>query len=70
MGPFAAAQRTLLPEAMMFRTAIPRHELFVRASARGLPVGALEDGGGAASVFDSLRAEIEGKLDGGAGVSP
>jgi chromosome partitioning protein len=55
----------LLPAAMLFRTAIPRHELFVRASARGLPVGALEDGSGAAAVFDSLRAEIQAKLDGG-----
>jgi chromosome partitioning protein len=63
-----AALRQLLPEAMMFRTMIPRHELFVRASARGLPVGALEDGSGASAVFDSLRGEIEAKLEpGGAG---
>lgn len=59
------ALRMLLPEAMLFRTAVPRHELFVRASARGLPVGALEEGSGAAAVFDSLRAEIQAKLDGG-----
>jgi chromosome partitioning protein len=52
----------LLPEPMVFRTTVPRHELFVQASARGLPVGVLEDGGGAAAVFDSLRAEIEAKL--------
>jgi hypothetical protein len=37
--------------------------LFIRASARGLPVGVLEDGAGAQIVFDSLRAEIEAKLD-------
>ncbi len=62
-----AALRQLLPEAMMFRTMVPRHELFVRASARGLPVGILEDGGGAAAVFDSLRAEIEAKFAPGGG---
>lgn len=57
-----AALGQLLPEAMVFRTTVPRHELFVQASARGLPVGVLEDGAGAAAVFDSLRAEIEAKL--------
>lgn len=57
------ALRQLLPETMMFRTMVPRHPLFVKASARGLPVGASEDGAGAAAVFDSLRAEIDAKLD-------
>lgn len=59
----AAALRQLLPEDMVFQTQIPRDGLFVRASARGLPVGVLEDGAGAQIVFDSLRAEIEAKLD-------
>jgi chromosome partitioning protein len=63
------ALRTLLPEAMLFRTAVPRHELFVKASARGLPVGALPEGAGAAAVFDSLRVEIQAKLDGGVPVA-
>jgi chromosome partitioning protein len=58
----AAALRQLLPSEMVFRTQIPRDGLFVRASARGLPVGVLEDGAGAQIVFDSLRAEIEAKL--------
>jgi chromosome partitioning protein len=58
----AAALRQLLPDEMVFRTQIPRDGLFVRASARGLPVGVLEDGAGAQIVFDSLRAEIEAKL--------
>jgi chromosome partitioning protein len=61
-----SALRQLLPDSMMFRTMVPRHELFVRASARGVPVGVIEDGGGAAAVFDSLRAEIEAKLEPGA----
>jgi chromosome partitioning protein len=58
----AAALRQLLPQEMTFQTQIPRDGIFVRASARGLPVGVLEDGAGAQAVFDSLRAEIELKL--------
>lgn len=59
----AEALRQLLPEELVFQTTIPRDGLFVRASARGLPVGVMEDGTGAQSVFDSLRLEIEAKLD-------
>jgi chromosome partitioning protein len=66
----AAALRQLLPPEMVFRTQIPRDGLFVRASARGLPVGVLEDGAGAQVVFDSLRAEIESKLEPGDGRHP
>ena len=61
----AAALRQLLPPEMVFNTQIPRDGLFVRASARGLPVGVLEDGAGAQVVFDSLRVEIEAKLEPG-----
>ncbi len=61
----AAALRQLLPPEMVFNTQVPRDGLFVRASARGLPVGVLEDGSGAQTVFDTLRAEIESKLDPG-----
>lgn len=58
----ASALRMLLPEEMLFRTAIPREDIYIRASAKGLPVGALEEGKGAESVFDSLRAEVQAKL--------
>lgn len=61
----AVALRQLLPPEMVFKTQIPRDGLFVRASTRGLPVGVLEDGAGAQIVFDSLRAEIEAKLEPG-----
>jgi len=61
----AAALRQLLPADMVFKTQIPRDGLFVRASARGLPVGVLEDGAGAQIVFDALRSEIEAKLEPG-----
>lgn len=58
----AAAIRQLLPPEMLFQTAIPRDDIFIRASAKGLPVGVMENGGGAEAVFDSLRAEVQSKL--------
>lgn len=59
----AHALRQLLPQDLVLQTTVPRDALFVRASARGLPVGVLEDGGGAQAVFDAMRAEIEAKFD-------
>lgn len=59
----AQALRDLLPPELVFQTQIPRDGLFVRASARGLPVGVLEEGAPAQYIFDSLRAEIEAKLE-------
>ncbi|MGB6220551.1 MAG: hypothetical protein WBG04_05940, partial [Haloferula sp.] len=56
------ALRGLLPEELVLRTVVPRDPLFLRASARGLPVGVMEDGHGAMAVFDSLRSEIEAKM--------
>ncbi len=58
----AAALRQLLPPELVFKTQIPRDGLYVRASARGLPAGALADGANALTVFDSLREEIHAKL--------
>jgi chromosome partitioning protein len=59
----ASALRQLLPAEMVFNTQVPRDGLFVRASARGVPVGVLDDGNGAQAVFDALRMEIEAKLE-------
>jgi chromosome partitioning protein len=59
----AKALRDLLPPEMVFRTDIPRHDVFIKASARGLPVGVMEGGGPTQQVFDSLRLEIENKLN-------
>ena len=58
----ASALHQLLPAEMLFQTFIPRDDIFIRASAKGLPVGALENGKGAEIVFDSLRAEVQAKL--------
>ena len=59
----AGALRALLPTEMVTRTEIPRSDLFVKASARGLPVGVMEDGGQALSVFEQLRGELENRLN-------
>ena len=58
----AAALRELLPPAWVFETQIPRDPLFLRASARGLPIGVLDGGGAVQRVFDDLRAETAAKL--------
>lgn len=60
----AVALREVLPAGWVFETQIPRDPRFIRASARGLPVGVLEGGASAQRVFDSLRAEIMARLQG------
>jgi chromosome partitioning protein len=60
----AQALRSILPEGMVLRTVVPRDDLFIRASARGLPVGAMEDGAAALGTFDRMRAELDAKLAG------
>ena len=57
-----AALRQLLPPDWVCQTQIPRDPLFVRASARGLPIGALDEGAAAQALFDALRQEIAAKL--------
>lgn len=63
------ALRNLLPQNMVMRNVIPRDDLFVRASAKGLPVGVMEEGAGVLAVFDSLRSEVEAKLSSHVGTS-
>jgi len=56
--------RELLPPNMVMRDVIPRDDLFIRASAKGLPVGVMNEGGGILAIFDAIRKEIEIKLGG------
>lgn len=56
--------RNILPAELVMRTVVPRDDLFIRASARGLPVGVMEAGAPALEVFDRLRLEVERKLAG------
>jgi chromosome partitioning protein len=58
------ALRNILPHELVLRTVIPRDDLFIKASARGLPVGVMENGAPALAVFDKLRYEVESKLSG------
>lgn len=63
----ASSLRQLLPEDLVFHTQIPRAGIFVKASARGLPVGVMEDGAETAQIFDALREEVQDKLDAATG---
>ncbi|NNJ42911.1 MAG: ParA family protein [Akkermansiaceae bacterium] len=58
------ALRNILPKPMVMRHVVLRDDLFVRASAKGLPVGVMNEGASMLAVFDGLRAEIESKLRG------
>lgn len=57
-----AALRDLLPPNMVLRNVVHRDDLFIRASAKGLPVGVMKEGSEILEVFDGLRKEIEIKL--------
>ena len=58
----AEALRSLLPAEMVMRTEVPRDDLFVQASARGLPVGVMDEGAAALAVFDRLRDELDHRM--------
>lgn len=58
----AEALRNLLPPEMVMQTVIPRDDLFVKASARGLPVGVMEEGAEALAIFEGLRTELERRI--------
>lgn len=59
----AEALRNLLPPEMVMKTEILRDDLFVRASARGLPVGVMEEGLKSLATFESLRVELEQRIE-------
>ena len=58
----ALSLRRLLPPELVMRTAVPREDLFIKASARGLPVGVLPEGSEILRVFEDLRNEIAARL--------
>jgi chromosome partitioning protein len=58
----AASLRQLLSPDLVFETQIPRDPIFLQASSRGLPVGAMDHGADAQRTFDRLRDEVAGKL--------
>tara|TARA_Y100000385_G_scaffold284926_1_gene343846 strand:- start:822 stop:1592 length:771 start_codon:yes stop_codon:yes gene_type:complete len=56
------ALRNLLPQNMVMKNVIPREDIFLKASAKGLPAGVMEEGASVLAVFDGLRSEIEAKF--------
>lgn len=58
----ASALRRLLPPEMVMRNEIDRDDLFIRASARGVPAGVMQDGGEVLGVFDRLCRELDERL--------
>ncbi len=55
--------RSVLPANLVMAAEIPRDDVFIKASARGLPVGVLKEGAEILEEFDTLRREIELKLE-------
>lgn len=54
--------RELLPEALVLSEEVPRSDLFLKASGKGVPVGVMPDAQELLEAFDKLRLEIEAKL--------
>lgn len=56
------ALRRILPDEMVAKAEIRRDDVFVKASAKGLPVGVLPEGSHAQKNFDALLSEVNSKL--------
>lgn len=54
--------RHLLPEPLVMKNDIQRDVLFLKASAKGVPVGVLQGAADILDNFNQVRCEIEGKL--------
>jgi chromosome partitioning protein len=54
--------RAVLPDNLVMNAEIPRADIIIKASARGLPVGVLKGGSEVQENFNALRKEIELKL--------
>jgi len=57
------ALRKILPKEMVTEAEIMRDDIFIKASAKGLPIGVMPEGGAAQQTFESLLTEIQAKLD-------
>ncbi len=54
--------RELLPKPLVLNEEIPRDDLFLKASGKGVPVGVMPDAQEFLENFDKLRIEIDAKL--------
>lgn len=59
----AEGLRAVLPAEFIFNTQIPRDDMFIKASAKGLPVSLVPGSAGISQVFENLREEIEEKFN-------
>ena len=55
------ALRQLLPPELVFQNEVPRDGTFIKASARGLPAGIMENGEPIRKIFEGIRMEITRK---------
>lgn len=55
--------RSILPASLVMNAEIPRDDIFIKASARGVPVGVMQAGSEVLREFEKLRNEIETKLE-------
>jgi len=54
--------RDLLPPELVFNTEVPRDDVFIKASAKGLPIGVMPEGAELGQIFDFIAQEIEAKV--------
>lgn len=60
----AMALRDLLPAEMVLKTEVSRDDLYLKASARGVPISVMEEGEEFLVIFEALRSELEERLGG------
>jgi len=58
-----AGLRKMLPAELVFADEVPRDDIFVRATGRGLPVGALDPEAAVVSAFARVVAEMLHKMN-------
>ena len=58
----ADSLRNLLPGPLVIQQEIPRDDLFLKASGKGVPVGVLPGSATILNSFDDVRVEIQNKL--------
>lgn len=58
----AAALRRVLPAEMVMKTEVERDDLFIKASAKGIPAGVMPDGSSLLTVFGELCHELDDRM--------
>jgi len=58
----ALSLRSILPEELVIQSVIPRDDVYIKASSKGVPVGVLEGAAVPLAIFERLRGEVERRL--------